>query len=63
MRIVSTLLATATLTLALTGCVYYPAGGGAYYSAPAVVAAPAYYGPSVYVGGGYGGWYGHGWRR
>lgn len=47
-------------SLALAGCVAYPAGpyyAQSVYAPPVVVAGP----PAVYIGGGWG-WHG-GWRR
>ena len=61
--------------LALSGCVAYPYGGygpyygGGYYGAPSYPYAYGYAGPSVVVGGVwggggccYGGWHGRYWR-
>jgi hypothetical protein len=56
------LVAAVALIAGVAGCVYEPAPGP-YYAAPApAYYAPGYYGPSVAVGVGYGGYHHHYWR-
>lgn len=60
-RLLCTLIAAAGVAT-LTGCVVAPPY--AYAPAPAYGYAPGYYAaPAVDIGVGFGGYYGHGWRR
>lgn len=55
-------IALVALSAGLTGCVVAPPY--AYAPAPAYGYAPGYYAaPSVDIGVGVGGYYGHGWRH
>ncbi|MCP3727224.1 hypothetical protein AB3X91_12500 [Paraburkholderia sp. BR14263] len=62
MKTLFCVIALAGLSAGLTGCVVAPPY--AYAPAPAYGYAPGYYAaPSVDIGVGVGGYYGHGWRR